>query len=114
MQNSYFLTKHPRPKNPRTWRRCPHVPSSFYHNVKEPTDKKPDTRPSLILLAEERVTYLLATKVAETLVSFASVEWRIWVALDSVNRVFAILFQRLHFFDCGDANLRFSVRQRYK
>ena len=45
--NDYFFTKHPGPKNPRTWRRRPHVPSSFYHNVKEPsqfypayTDKK--------------------------------------------------------------------------
>ncbi|MEY3634375.1 MAG: hypothetical protein RLZZ61_785, partial [Pseudomonadota bacterium] len=44
----------------RTWRRRPHVPSSKYHNVKEPnrfdpvtTDKKADTYGSLILLPEE-------------------------------------------------------------
>jgi hypothetical protein len=63
--NDYFLTKHPGPKNPRTWRRRPHVPSSFYHNVKEPIDKKVDTRPSLILLPEEQVTCFLTTRAAK-------------------------------------------------
>ncbi len=96
MQSAYLVTRSLcalKPQKPGPPPTCPFIK---HHNVKEPTDKKPDTQRSPIFLPEEGVSCYVGDQTAE---AFASrpVKGPLKGSYDSVNRVFAILFQNF----CG-------------
>lgn len=80
-----------KPQKPGPPPTCPFIK---HHNVKEPTDKKPDTQRSPIFLPEEGVSCYVGDRAVEALAS-RPVKRHLGLAFDSVNRLFAILF---HFF----------------
>lgn len=88
-----------KPQDPGPPPTCPFIK---HHNVKElpsktrHTDKKPDTQRSPIFLPEEGVSCYVGDRAVEALAS-RPVKRHLGLAFDSVNRVFAILFQ----FFCG-------------
>ena len=86
------------PEAPKTQTPSPTCPFIKHHNVKElpsktrHTDKKPDTQRSPIFLPEEGVSSYVGDRAVEALAS-RPVKRHLGLAFDSVNRLFAILFQ---------------------
>ena len=91
-----WLPEHPAPQSRRIRGRRPHVPSSNITMSKSrPTKNRTLSVPRYSYRRRE-CPVMLATVAVETLVSVAAVRGHIWMAFDSVNRVFAILFQNFH------------------
>lgn len=79
-----------KPREPGPPPTCPFI---YYHNVKEPPDKKPDTEGSPIFLPEESVSRHVGDQTAETCAS-RPVKGPLERVFDSVNSLFAILLQK--------------------
>jgi hypothetical protein len=86
----YPIHRASKPREPGPPPTCPFI---YYHNVKEPTDKKPDTEGSPIFLPEESVSCHVGDQTAEACAS-RPVKGPLERVFDSVNRLFAILLQK--------------------